>query len=72
MGIQPGLIYPAGVWMAYYPGEVSCVPFATEVEALRHAVAYSMHVRYAEFGDAEWMNGPEKVAPVVSPPSVCR
>jgi hypothetical protein len=48
------------------------VPFATEVEALRYAVGNAMQVRYAPFGDEDWMNGPEKVAPVASPTSVCR
>lgn len=40
----------AGVWVAYFSDWSSMVPFPTEVEALRHAVANSMRVTEVPFG----------------------
>lgn len=43
-----------GVWLAYYSDSSAVVPFASELEALRHAISYSMSVRFVRFGDADW------------------
>ncbi|MGV8874834.1 MAG: hypothetical protein ACOH2Q_20055 [Rhodococcus sp. (in: high G+C Gram-positive bacteria)] len=40
-----------GVWVAYYEDRSGAVPFATEIEALRHAVGTSMMVRLVPFGE---------------------
>ncbi|AMS03981.1 hypothetical protein BJD58_gp81 [Gordonia phage UmaThurman] len=42
---------PSGVWMAYNSDHSSAVPFPTEIEALRHAVAYpGMLARLVQWG----------------------
>lgn len=41
----------AGVWVAYYLDKSACVPFATELDALRFAVDRSMSVRFVRFGE---------------------
>jgi hypothetical protein len=45
-----------GVWVAFNWGGSAFVPFATELDALRYASSYSMTVRFAQFGDEDWMN----------------
>ena len=45
---------PAGVWMAYYSDGSGWVPFATEIEALRHALGMHMDVKFAAYGDDAW------------------
>lgn len=47
---------PAGVWVAFYYDGSAFVPFATEIEAYRHANSYSMQVKFVRYGDAEWMH----------------
>jgi hypothetical protein len=51
-----------GVWMAYYPGAAGGpgIPFQTELQALRHALSYGMHVKYARFGDPDWATRSEE------------
>lgn len=49
-----------GVWMAFYGDGSSAVPFATEIEALRHALGYSMQVEFTKFGYA--VGQPEREA----------
>jgi len=44
-----------GVWVAFNWDGSAFVPFATELEALRHANSYHMPVKFVEFGDEEWM-----------------
>lgn len=39
-----------GVWLAYYSDRSGAAIFATEIEALRHAVEWSMAVRFVLFG----------------------
>lgn len=39
-----------GAWVAYYLDYSEMVPFATEVEALRHAVANGMQVLCLAYG----------------------
>lgn len=46
---------PTGVWVAFNWDGSAFVPFATELEALRHASSYHMPVKFVEFGDDEWM-----------------
>lgn len=47
---------PGGVWMAYWSDNSGApVPFATELDALRYAIDRMMHVRFAPFGDDDWM-----------------
>lgn len=46
-----------GCWIAYYHDGSGSVVFRTELEALRHALSYSMAVRFARFGDPDWMRG---------------
>lgn len=47
-----------GVWLAYYSDGSGCVPFATEIEALRHALPYSMAVKFVRYGDEDWRTRP--------------
>ena len=44
-------------WVAYYHDNSAFVPFATEIEALRHALGYQMAVKFARYGDPDWMHG---------------
>lgn len=58
----------SGVWVAYYLDYSEMVPFDSEVEARRYAVAHSMHVDFVAFGTGirEVVNqrwGPEKTVP---------
>lgn len=39
-----------GVWVTYYSDRSAVVVFATELEALRHAVELSMQVEFRQFG----------------------
>lgn len=50
---QAQTLVPAGVWMAYDADAVGgdAVPFASEVEALRYAVANHMKVRLVKWGE---------------------
>lgn len=41
---------PPGVWMCFHWGRSSCVPFATEIEALRYACENKTEVKYVEYG----------------------
>jgi hypothetical protein len=56
-----------GVWVAYYHDGSGFVVFSTEIEALRYALANSMTVRYARFGDPDWRTRPDDPTPEVSP-----
>ena len=40
-----------GVWLAYYHDFSGLAVFLTEIEALRHAVENSMHVKFITWGD---------------------
>jgi hypothetical protein len=42
---------PPGVWAAFNYDGSACVVFATELEALRYAMPYSMPVHYVPFGN---------------------
>lgn len=42
---------PAGVWFAIDEDGGLPVPFATEIDALRHAVDYRMKVRFIPYGE---------------------
>ena len=41
---------PPGVWMCFHWDRSSCVPFATEIEALRYACEKKTEVKYVEYG----------------------
>lgn len=41
---------PGGVWVAYYSDWSGAAIFASEIEALRHAVNMSMSVKFVEWG----------------------
>lgn len=65
--------FGAGVWVAYYADGSGFVMFATEVEALRHAVDNGMMVRFARFGDEDWQTRPkESVPPTLHNTGGCR
>jgi hypothetical protein len=49
-----------GVWVAFNWDGSAFVPFASELEAYRYASGLMMNVRFARYGDDEWMRGPEK------------
>jgi hypothetical protein len=44
-----------GVWVTYYHDGSGFVVFAAELDALRHALDASMAVKFARFGDVDWM-----------------
>ncbi|MFE9099875.1 hypothetical protein [Actinomadura geliboluensis] len=47
----PSTARPAtGVWVARYPDRSAAVPFASEIEALRHAVTNHMGVAWVPYG----------------------
>ena len=41
----------SGVWVAFYSDHSGARLFASEIDALRHAVGTSMDVRYVDFGE---------------------
>ena len=41
---------PLGVWMCFHWDRSCCIPFATEIEALRYACENKTEVRYVEYG----------------------
>ncbi|QDM56419.1 hypothetical protein PP515_gp72 [Gordonia phage Sidious] len=43
-------IEPTGAWIAYYSDQSGATVFATEIEALRHAVGTSMLVHHVPWG----------------------
>lgn len=45
---------PPGVWMAFDPDGPRCVPFVSELDALRYAVGSSLRVKYAAYGVEDW------------------
>lgn len=51
--IHPGTPPKPGVWFAFSDGS-AVVPFANEIDALRHAIGNGMHVKYVPFGDEDW------------------
>jgi mono/diheme cytochrome c family protein len=55
-GLAPGAAGGGpGVWVAFNYDGSAFVPFASELEALRHASSYHMPVTFIEYGDEEWM-----------------
>ena len=45
-----GLGRSGGAWVAYYPDMSGVYPFATELEARRHAAGSSMDVKFVPYG----------------------
>jgi hypothetical protein len=45
-----------GAWIAYYLDGSGFVVFATEIEALRHALGTDMDVKFARYGDPDWQD----------------
>lgn len=43
-----------GVWIAYYSDRSAVAVFATEIDALRHAVERRMEVRFQEWGEVDF------------------
>ena len=61
-----------GAWIAYHPDGSGWVIFATELEALRYALPYSMQVKFARFGDPDWKTRDDPTPPPPPTSTVCR
>ncbi len=45
-----------GVWVAFNHDGSAFVVFPTEIQAYRYASGLHMSVKFARFGDPDWMN----------------